>query len=101
MNKNLGLIMPIRVIDTIEFKSSWTHRYPEIEARGEGVMAILDPDQIQVAPEVHGRPIKISRPNGSVGNLVATLAEEHHSVVGIFFQGVGSEEVPRGSELEW
>jgi hypothetical protein len=90
-----------RVIDTIQFKSSWIHHYPEVEARGEGAMAILDPNQIQDVPEIEGRTIMICRPDGSVKQLVASSAEAPHSVVGIFFEGASSEDIPRGAELQW
>jgi len=95
------MLMRVRVIDTIDLSPSWTHRYPELEARGEGVMAVLDPEQIKSAPEIEGRTIVITRPDGSVRQLVATTVEVHHSVVGIFFKGASSDDVPRGAELEW
>jgi hypothetical protein len=90
-----------RVIDTILFKSDWIHRYPELAARGEGVMAILDPKQIHEAPEVQGRAVVMHRPDGSTAQAIPSAAEAHHSVVGIFFSGASSEEVPKGAVLEW
>jgi hypothetical protein len=90
-----------RVIDTISYQSSWIHRYPELAKRGEGVMAILEPNQIGERPEVKGRTVRVHRPDGDISELVATKAEEHHSVVGIFFSGISAEEIPRGSEIEW
>ena len=95
------LFMRYRVIDTIQFKSSWIHRYQEFEARGEGLMAILDPDQIQVAPEIAGHTVEIWKPDGSISQLVALTAEAPHSVVGVFFKGASSEDIPQGAELQW
>jgi hypothetical protein len=90
-----------QVIDTISFRHSWTHRYPEFAERGEGVMAILEPSQIKDPPEIRGRIVTIHKPDGATSQLVATDSEGHHSVVGIFFGGVSAEEIPRGSQLEW
>jgi len=95
------MLMRFRVIDTIQFNSSLIHRYPEFEARGEGLMAILDPHQIQEVPEIKGLTIMICRPDGSVNHLIASSAEASHSVVGIFFEGASSEDIPRGTVLEW
>ena len=36
-------VVRLRVIDTIAYRDAWTHRYPEVSTRGEGVMAIVDP----------------------------------------------------------
>ncbi len=89
------------VIDTTEYNSSLIHRYPELAACGEGILAILDPVQIQVAPNVSGRSVTVCRPDGSIKKFVAAGAEVHHSVVGVFFEGASSEDLPRGAELEW
>jgi hypothetical protein len=93
--------MMFRVIDTILFEAGWIHRYPEFSERGEGVMAILDPNQIQDAPEIRDRAVMIRKPDGSVAQIVAASSEVHHSVVGIFFPAASSDDIPRGSELEW
>lgn len=90
-----------QVIDTISFRDSWIHRYPDFAKLGEGVMAILEPSQISEPPEVRGRTLTVRKPNGDLSRLVATDADAHHSVVGIFFGGVSAEEIPRGSHLEW
>jgi hypothetical protein len=90
-----------RVIDTICFRSSWTHHYPEFAERGEGLMAILDPDQISEPPEICGRAVRVRRPDGDTAELVATGSEVHHSVVGIFFKDVSSETLPPGSQFVW
>jgi hypothetical protein len=93
--------MTFTVIDTIESKSSWIHRYPELAAWGEGVLAILDPVQIQVAPEVDGCSVTICRPDGSITKVVAARAIARHSVVAVFFKGPSIEDVPNGAELMW
>jgi hypothetical protein len=90
-----------RVIDTIHYRDSWTHRYPELAQRGEGVMAILEPSQIKEPPDIQGRTVAIHKPDGNISRFVAADAEVHHSVVGIFFRGISAEEIPLGSQLEW
>ena len=90
-----------QVIDTITYRDSWTYRYPEFVKRGEGVMVILEPSQIREPPDVQGRTVTVRKPDGNISRLVATDSEAHHSVVGIFFNGITAEEIPRGSQLEW
>ncbi len=90
-----------QVIDTIYYQRSWTHRYPHLAKLGDGVMAILEPSQIGEPPDIKGRTITIHQPNGGITHLVAIHAEAHHSVVGIFFEGISAEEIPVGSQLEW
>ena len=90
-----------KVIDTISYSNSWIDRYPELAERGEGVLAILEPSQIKLAPDIRGLAVMIHKPNGETSRVVATDSSSHHSVVGIFFKGVSAEEIPRGSELEW
>ena len=90
-----------RVINTISYRNSWTHRYPEFAKRGEGLMVLLDPSQITEPPDVQGRTIKIHKPDGQVTQLVAIDSEVHHSVVGLFFSGITEEEIPLGAQLEW
>ncbi len=90
-----------QVIDIINYRGSWTHRYPELAERGDGVMVILEPSQIKEPPEIQGRTVTIHKPDGNLSQLVATHAEVHHSVVGIFFRGISAVEIPRGSQLEW
>jgi hypothetical protein len=90
-----------RVIDTILFDASLIQRYPEFAGRGEGVIAVLDPNQIQEAPAIRDRALTIHKPDGSVAQILASSSEVHHSAVGIFFPAASSDDIPRGSELEW
>jgi hypothetical protein len=90
-----------RVIDTICYRGSWIHRYPELAERGEGLMAILDPDQISEPPEIGGQTVMVRRPDGGTDELVVTGSEVHHSVVGIFFKDVSSDALPPGSQIMW
>jgi len=90
-----------RVVDTISYQEGWTHRYPEAANRGEGLLAILDPNEIREPPDIHGCAVSIHRPDGSVADIIADGSEARHSVVAIFFKGVTSEDIPRGSHLEW
>ena len=90
-----------QVIDTISYRDSWSHRYREFAKRGEGLMAILEPSQINQLPEIKGRTVTIHKPDGNISQLVATDSEGHHSVIGIFFSGMSADDIPRGSQLEW
>jgi hypothetical protein len=90
-----------KVIDTTSYANGWVYRYPELAERGEGVMAILEPNQIKLAPDIQGLVVTVHTPNGETLQLVATDSSAHHSVVGIFFGGVSAEKTPRGSEIEW
>jgi hypothetical protein len=90
-----------QVMDTITYRRSWTHRYPEFAARGDGVMALLEPSQINEPPEIQGRTVTVHKPDGNVSQLIAAGSEAHRSVVGIFFSGVSADEIPRGSLIEW
>lgn len=90
-----------KVIDTIDYRNSWIHRYPEWLERGEGVLVILDPNQITQPPDVRGRTVTIHKLGGVVNQLIAYDSEAPHSMVGIFFKNVFSDEIPKGSELEW
>jgi hypothetical protein len=94
------MLIPIRVIDTIQINARLTHHFPEFEAR-EGVIAILDPDRIQEVPEIIGQTVMIWRCEGSVKQLVVSGAVAHHSIVGIFFEGASSEDLIPGAELQW
>jgi hypothetical protein len=89
------------VIDTIAYTKSWTFRYPELAGRGDGLMVLLDPDQITEAPDVAGRTVTVRLPNGSISRFEAAASEAHHATVGIFLPGAKSRDIPRGSQLDW
>lgn len=89
------------VIDTIDYRNSWIYRYSEWQKRGEGVLVILDPEQIDQPPEVQNLTVTIYKPDGSISHFVANSSERLHSMVGIFFRDVFSDEIPRGSKIEW
>ena len=90
-----------KVIDIISYSKGLIDRYPELAERGEGVLAILEPSQITLAPDIRGLAVLIHKPSGEISRIVATDSLAPHSVVGIFFKDVSAEEIPRGSELEW
>jgi hypothetical protein len=90
-----------QVMDTITYRSSWTHRYPEFAKRGNGVMALLEPSQINEPPEIQGRTVTIHKPDGSVSQFIAAGSEAHHSIVDIFFSGISADEILPGSLIEW
>lgn len=90
-----------RVIDTITLKNSWTHRYPELAKRGDGLLLILEPEQIKEAPDIEGRTVTVKRPDGSVSSCEVSHTEAHHGVVGIFVKGLALHEIPHGSLIGW
>lgn len=90
-----------RVIDTIEHRATWTFRYPELARRGDGVLVVLDPEQINTPPDLAGLEIEITRPNGEVARHVADSAEAPAGVVGVLFKGLDAAQIPRGSTLRW
>ena len=88
-------------MDTIAHRDSWIHRYPHLAERGEGLLIILDPAEVREAPDIQDRVVNVRKPDGSASQYVVASAETHHSVVGLFFKGVSSEDIPRGSLIEW
>ncbi|MDQ3714200.1 MAG: hypothetical protein M3388_18565 [Acidobacteriota bacterium] len=52
-------------------------------------------------PEVQGRIITIRKPDVRINQLTAYSSEAPHTMVGIFFKNVFSDEIPRGSQIEW
>ena len=89
-----------RVIDTIHF-GDWVYAHPGVTVHKNGVMAVLDPGQINELPNVQGLSVTVHKPDGCVIQLVAADSEVHQSVVGIFFSGIPLNEVPLGSWLDW
>ncbi|QDU29672.1 hypothetical protein ETAA8_47870 [Anatilimnocola aggregata] len=90
-----------KVIDTIFYTNGWLANHPELAARGEGLLAILDPAEVSDLPAIAERTVKILKPDGTVCSLEVTCAEIHHSVVGLFFAGKSPEDIPRLSRIEW
>jgi hypothetical protein len=50
----LGKSLPLG--EAISYWNSWIHRYPKFAKRGEGVMIILEPSQINEPPKLKGAP---------------------------------------------
>ena len=90
-----------RIVNTINYRNSWIHRHPVFAERGEGVMVILDPNQIKEPPEISGQTVTIYKPDGKIVQFVVGSSEAPHSLVGIFFKDVFSDEIPLGSQVEW
>jgi hypothetical protein len=90
-----------KVMDVIDYRSSWTFRYPDFARLGEGVMVLLDPNQITEPPPIKRKTVNIQKPSGDTFQFTAFDTEAHHSIVGIFFKGIFSDEIPIGSQLEW
>jgi hypothetical protein len=90
-----------RVIDTISYNKRWTDRYPHLVERGDGLLAILEPTEINAAPDICGRTVSVHKPNGERLDLIVDFVEAPHAVVGLFFKGASSEDIPRESRICW
>ncbi len=89
------------VIDVIEFRESWTHRYPEFAVRGEGILAVLDPAEVSEIPSNRPSSLTISRPDGSISIISVGQWECPHGTVGVFLPELGAEDLPRLSRVSW
>jgi hypothetical protein len=68
----------------------------------EGVWFILNSQQTQgQEPPLPGQMATIHKPDGSVTIAEVVGAEKPHSVIALTFKGLGKEDVPRLSEVEW
>lgn len=90
-----------RVVDTIDHRKSWIHRYPEYMNRGEGVLILLDPNQISDISDISGKTVTVHKPDGNKVRFIVGNSEVRHSKVGIFIKNVFSDEIPRESLIEW
>jgi hypothetical protein len=90
-----------RVIDIISYNETWTFRYPHLAKRGNGLMVLLDPEQINEAPDLSGRAVWVESVNGDRVELVVDDVEVHGSVVGLFFRGVTPNEIRPHSHIDW
>lgn len=88
------------IIDIINFRG-WIHRYPDLVARGEGILLVLDPSQISDKPNIPYNKVKILRPDKTTIELSVDEIEVRHKVVGMFIKGVYRDEVPRLSIISW
>jgi hypothetical protein len=93
--------MQFKVIDNIWITKDLSPRITHFADLGEGEMAILDPNEISSPPDIRGKSVTVTRPDGTVIRLVATSSEVSHGVVAIFFGNAPHDVVPRGSMLEW
>ena len=88
-----------RVIDTIEQRGEWLRHHPHLPQQ-EGVLAVLDPTQVDARLQT-GVRVRINRPNGTSITLQITEARYNaQNVVALFFREISSSEVPRGSLIE-
>lgn len=90
-----------RVLDTIHYSGLWTHRYPEIAALGDGVLAVVDPADRTDPSGLAGAKVTVMRPNATCLELRVDHAEAPSGTLGIFFRGLSPTDVPRGSTIEW
>ena len=93
--------MRCRVIDTIEHREAWTRHHPGLTGRGDGVLAVVDPADLADPHGIAERLVVVHRPDGTRIELRVDLAEAPAGVLGLFFRGMGSVDVPRCSVIEW
>jgi hypothetical protein len=87
------------IIDTIEHRSSFFRDQPDMPQK-EGLLAVLDPDQVR-APFPKVIRVKISKPDGSSLMLeVNEILIGGEGVVALFFCPRERVEIPRGSVVE-
>ena len=92
------------VLEAIDFRDKWMQHYrhkPDFSNREEGVVAVLDPHEIIEPPDIAGRIVKVFRPDGSTIVVTASHVETCNSIIGIFFKGIFSNEIPKGSKIKW
>jgi hypothetical protein len=92
-----------RVIDTIPLKNNWVaDLHPVLAELGHGIIVVIDPEQLKSPPDIAGKEITVTRPDGSsIRLVVAQVPDSPGGAVGIFFHGVLPEQVPRNSILAW
>jgi hypothetical protein len=90
-----------RVIDTIAYSNDLLRRYPQFTERGEGLLVILDPEEIKEPPAIKGQAVTVQRPDGSVARLIVDDVECPHLAVGLFFKSASKESIPRGTLIDW
>jgi hypothetical protein len=87
-----------RVTDTITYRAKLLRDYPNLPQK-EGLLAILDPDQVR-APFGEIDRVIVRKPDASAAVLeVAEVRIGAAGVVGLFFCGIGEMEIPRGSVI--
>ena len=95
-----GREMTFQVIDTIEHRASWTHRYPDIAAKGDGLLVILAASDPPPDTSLIDRAVMVLRPDGGVSeHVVAGVERGASKVPGLFFRGLSAADVPRVPRL--
>jgi hypothetical protein len=89
------------VIDTINRRGMWIDRFPDRMAKGEGLLVILDPAQINERPDIPHNSVTILRPDNSRIDLIVAEIEVRHNVVALLFRDVLPEDIPRLSIVSW
>lgn len=89
-----------RAIDTICYRRSWMKHYPERASEDEGLLLILDPEQVRSPLEGVNR-VAIRLGQGSERLWDVTRVESNGAgVVGLFFRGRQDEVVERGATVQ-
>jgi hypothetical protein len=93
--------MIFQVIDSIEHRQSWTHRYPGLAAKGEGLLVVLESGVAKPGASLIGKAVSVRRPDGSTITAVVDGVERGAGdVPGLFFRGLTNSDVPRGSTID-
>jgi len=90
-----------RVIDRFMYSKRLSDRYPDLARFGDGLMVILDPQEVGDLRDLAGQVARVERPDGSSETLPIHHSEVRHGVVGLFFQGIDESRIPRLSVVTW
>ena len=89
------------VIDTIKYSPSWLRHHPDLmKDFGEGLLVILDFNEIQEDPNIVNHPVLIHKSNGQKLNLTVARSLKR-SVVALFFAGLSDIDIPIGAKVSW
>ena len=89
------------IADVLTLDSSWTYRYPEMLAWGDGVLVLLDHMQISDSGTLNPALVTVRRADGSTCEFPRARIEARHGTVGVFLPGANATQVARGDQLSW
>lgn len=64
-----------------------------------GLVVVLDRKATEEAHSLTGRPVQVSRPNGSILHLMVDEAKDHLAATSLFFRGISIKDVPILSQI--
>ena len=90
------------VIDTIRLTEEMQQRLAPsgVPPLGNGLLVILDPEQVNTPPMAAGGSVRVHCPDGTVTERRVAAVQARNSVVGVFFADTHQHEIPRLSQIE-